>query len=440
VAEPPASRTLLRHVDFLKLWGGQSVSELGSQVTVLAMPLTAVIVLHATPFEVGALNAMLMAPFLLIGLPAGAIVDRLRMRRVLVVSDICRMLVLGSIPVVAAFGTLTMFQLYVVAFVAGALTVFFDVAYQSYLPVLIDRDQLVDGNAKLTSTSQIAGVAGPALGGALVSAVGAATAIAADASSYLLSVISLLAIRRADPVPAPTSGPVLSTLVGEVREGLRFVLRHPKLRYIAACTGIGNFATDVSFAVLTVYMVRVLHLSPARIGLLFAVGGVAGFLGAVTVGRIIKRIGVGWTTIGGAIGSSLGGLAIPLATPGWRAWWIAVGMAFFWLFATIYNVAQVSLRQALCPPRLLGRMNATMRFLVWGPMPIGALIGGALGASIGLRPTLWVAGAVGLIAPMSVTFSSIRHQREIPDIDHDEPDVIPEVEASPIGPLPEVTA
>ena len=426
--------SLLRNANFVKLWVGQSVSELGSQITNLAMPLTAVIVLHAKTFEVGALEAALMLPFLLFGLPAGAIVDRMRMRRVLIVSDAARMLVLGSIPVAAAFGDLTLLQLFIVAFVAGVLTVFFDVAYQSYLPSLIERADLTDANAKLTSTTQIASVAGPALGGALVSAVGAATAIAADAASYLVSVISLIAIRAPDIKPEVSSGPIFRTLAGEIREGVHFVFRQPMLRMIAGCTGAANLATGIGFAVLTVYMVRSLHMSPALIGVMFAIGGVAGLVGALVTTRVIRWIGVGWTVIVGAIGSCFGGVALALSTPGGGIWWIAAGLSLISLFGIVYNVAQVSLRQALTPPRLLGRMNATMRFLVWGTVPIGALIGGALGTTIGLRPTLWIAAGLGFIPPLFVIFSPVRKQQTIPS-DHVEADIEP----SAIGPLPKMS-
>jgi predicted MFS family arabinose efflux permease len=323
-------------------------------------------------------------------------------------------------------------QLFIVAFVTGVLTVFFDVAYQSYLPALIKREELTDGNAKLTSTQQIASVAGPALGGALVSAVGAATAIAADAASYVISVVSLVFIHKEDVKPEVRGGPIVHNLVEDVREGLHFVFGQPMLRNIAGCTGTANLCTDMSSAVLTVYMVRELHLSPAKIGLLFAIGGIAGVVGALLTNRAITRLGVGWSVIVGAVGASVAGFGLPLATPGHGVWWIAASMGTFWLFCVLYNVAQVSLRQALTPPRLQGRMNATMRFLVWGTMPIGALLGGALGASIGLRPTLWVAAAVGVIPPLFVVFSPVRRQKTIPT-DHIEANIEP----SAVGPVVE---
>jgi len=407
--------SLLRHGDFLKLWWGQAVSELGSGITMLALPLVAITTLHATAFQVGALNAVEMAPFLLIGLPAGTIVDWLRRRQVMVVADFGRMLALGSIPVTAAFGRLTLAQLYAVAVVAGTLTVLFDVAYQSYLPVLVPRAQLADGNSKLAATQQLANVSGPAIGGALVSAVGAATAIAADAASYLASVLSLLWIRR--PEAAPTRDDELSRLRAlrrDTAEGLRYVVRHRTLRMIAACTGSSNLANAMAGAVLVLYMVRKLHLSAAAIGAIFAVGSVAGVVSAVVAGRLLRLGGIGRMTVAGAFMFAVGGVFIPLATRGAGALWIVAGLTTVGFGGIVYNIGQVSYRQAITPDRLLGRMNATMRFMVWGTLPVGALIGGALGSAIGLRPTLWVAAALGLVSPFFVFASPLRRVRALP--------------------------
>ncbi len=429
----PAPGSLLRHRDFLLLWSGQTVSELGSQISLLAIPLVAVITLRATTFEVGALEGVQMAPFLLIGLPAGAIVDWLPMRPVMIAADAVRLLALGSVPIAGALGGLTLAQLYAVAFVAGTMTVFFDVAYQSYLPTLVGREHLTDGNAKLIATQQIASIAGPAASGALVGAVGAATAVAADAASYFVSVLSLAGIRRGGYQPKPREGRLFEVLCRDVAEGMRYVLRDPMLRQIAGCTGSSNLTSSMAFAVLTVFMVRRLHLTPAQIGGLFAIGSVAGLLGALLAGRICRRIGYGPAIVVSVGISSLGGLVLPLAGRGAAALLIGLALAVFWFFAVVYNVGQVSLRQTITPDRLLGRMNATMRFLVWGTMPVGALVGGALGASLGLRTTLWVAGGVGLVSPLFVLFSPVRRLRELPESPvADEPDLLPSAE----GPVP----
>jgi predicted MFS family arabinose efflux permease len=249
--------------------------------------------------------------------------------------------------------------------------------------------------------------------------------------SYIFSVASLLAIRHPEQAPEPRAGSALAGLLADTKEGWRFVTRHPMLRKIAACTGTSNLTGDLGFAVITVFMVRSLHMSPARIGLVFAIGSVAGLVGALIARRVIDRIGVGPTIIASAIVTSLGGLAIPLASPGAGVTWIVVGFAIFWVGAVTYNVAQVSLRQAITPAAMLGRMNATMRFMVWGPMPIGALIGGALGQTIGLRSTLWVSAIGSLFAPLWVIFSPVRRQHEIPALDV----ARPTLEPSPAGPV-----
>src|SRR3954452_5211830 len=222
--------TLWHHPDFLKLWGGQAVSRLGSQVSLLALPLIAITVLNATTFEVGLLSAAEFAPFIVVGLPAGVIVDRLSKRPILIVADVGRLLALASVPVAYELDLLTLGQLYAVAFVTGVLTVFFDVAYQSYLPVLVARDQLVDGNAKLSVSDSAATVIGPSVAGALIDLAGAALAVIADAVSFAISAVSLMLIRTPEsPPPRRTAGEGAERpgMRAEIAEGLGYVLRHP---------------------------------------------------------------------------------------------------------------------------------------------------------------------------------------------------------------------
>ena len=282
---PPADRTrgLFHHRDFRRLWIGDAVSQLGSQVSFLALPLVAVNTLHATAFEVGALTACETAAFLLVGLPAGAWCDRVRRRPILIAADIGRALTLGSVPVAALMHKLTIAQLFVVALLTGVLTVFFDVAYQSYLPELVSNDQLVDGNGKLEATRAVSQIAGPSLGGFLVQALKAPYAVAADALSFLWSAAWVTAIRAREPEPAK---PEQRNLGKEIGEGLRFVLGHPILRKIAGCTGSFNLCSSATFALEILFLVRFVHLSPGGIGLLFSVGSVGALLGALTSGRI----------------------------------------------------------------------------------------------------------------------------------------------------------
>jgi MFS family permease len=412
-----AGRTLWRHRDFLLLWSGQTVSEMGSAVTLLALPLTAVVVLRATTFQVGLLTAAATLAFALIALPAGAIVDRRPKRRLMVWCDLARMLIIGSVPVAAALGVLTLGQLYAVAITSGVGTVFFDVAYQSYLPVLIAKKDLVEGNGKLGATQSFAQLIGPGLGGGLVGLFGAARAMAADAISYAVSVASLLAIRTREEVP-PRPGQ-RQKLRAEIAEGLSFVLRHPILRKIVACTGTANLFGSMATALEIIFLVRVLHVRPAATGLLIAVASLGGVAGGVLASRLTRLIGSARIIWFSMLVLGLPQLLVPLAEPGWLVALFLIGFAGFAFSAVIYNVAQVSYRQAICPPRLLGRMNAAVRWVVWGTLPLGGLLGGALGTWLGVRATLWIAFAGSWAAGWWVFFSPLRGLRDIPELEVD---------------------
>jgi MFS family permease len=393
--------SLWRHRDFRRLWGGETVSELGSQVSLVAIPLLAVRILHASPFEMGVLTASSTAAFLVVGLPAGVWVDRLSHRSVMIAADVGRLLAMGSIPVAYALGSLGLPQLYAVALAAGVFTVFFDVAYQSYLPTLVGLEAVTEGNAKLSTSAQVAQVAGPSVAGGLVQAFGSAVAVTADAASFAFSAVAITAIRSRTP---PLHVPERRGMRREIAEGLRFVWGHRLLRAIAATTATANFFGGIVTAIEIVFLVRVVHVEPAVIGLILACGGAGGVLGAVTAARIAAWIGGARATIVG-IACTAGMLLLPLSTTASAPWLFSVGWFISGFGAVLYNVNQVSFRQRLCPPALLGRMNATMRFIVWGVLPIGALIGGVLGQKVGLRPTLWV-GAVGGVSAIGWLLAS----------------------------------
>src|SRR4051794_6117198 len=245
-------RSLWHHRDFLKLWGGQAVSRLGSQVSLLALPLIAITVLKATTFEVGLLSAAEFAPFILVGLPAGVVVDRLAKRPLLIMADVGRLLALGSVPIAYELGALTIAQLYIVAFVSGVLTVFFDVAYQSYLPVLVTRAELVEGNAKLSVSDSAATVIGPSVAGALIDLAGAALAVIADAATFALSAVALVLVRTREPADDDDrDAPARPGMRSEIAEGMGYVLRHPLLRPIACSTATSNLFSSMGVAVLT---------------------------------------------------------------------------------------------------------------------------------------------------------------------------------------------
>jgi MFS family permease len=414
--------SLWRHGDFMKLWAGQTISQIGSQVTFLALPLAAILLFGATPFEVGVLGTLQFLPFLLLGLPIGVWVDRLRRKPVLVIADMGRFVVLGSIPLAYALDALTLAHLYVAAFVTGVLTVFFDVAYAAYLPSLIDRDRLVEGNSKLEISRSGAHLIGPGVGGILVEAITAPVAILADAASYLGSVLFLLLIEKREPPIEPPAEP--PRMVVQIREGLRYVFGHTLLRPIVVCTALLNLADGLGFAVLILFALRPLALSPGAIGILLALGHSGFLVGAYLAGRSARRFGVGPAVIGAGVVLGLGYGVVPLAT---RSTAIPVLLVFGLLASVggaIYNVNVRSLIQSITPERMLGRTVATARVVVWGTIPLGSFVGGILGSRIGLRPTLWVSAGFAVVAFLFPLLSPVRRLHEMPTLSPSDTDAV----------------
>ena len=406
---------LWRHPEFVKLWTGQTVSQFGSQVSQLAIPLAAALVLNASPAQMGLLGAFEFAPFLLLSLFAGVWVDRMYRRPVLIIADVARAALLGSIPVAALLGVLRIEQLFVVGLLTGVGTVFFDVAYQSYLPVLVSREHLVEGNSKLEVSRSVAQIAGPGLGGALVQLITAPIAVLVDAVSFVASVMSLLLIRQPEPPPVGRDGNTAS-IWKELREGLEVVLGNPLLRSIAGCTGTSNLFNNAMMAVYVLYVTRELGLQPAAVGLIFAIGGPGALLGAISAAQLAKRFGLGRTIIGSVAVGGMANLLIPFAS-GPALLITAMLMAPMFVgsaASTIYNINQVSLRQAITPDRVQGRMNASMRFIVWGTIPIGALLGGALGQTLGIWPTILLMVLCELLSPFWILLSPVRQLQTQP--------------------------
>ncbi|MFZ3475004.1 MFS transporter [Streptomyces sp. 4.24] len=404
----------MRLRDFRMLLAGAATGQLGAQVTLVALPLVAVLELDAPAFQVGLLTAAETAAFLVVGLPAGALTDRMRKRTLMIRADLVRAVAMASIPVAALAHVLTMAQLYAVALVTGVATVFFDVAHQSYLPQILPRDQLVAGNGALETVRSTAQVTGPGVGGGLVQLVGAHFAVIADALGYVLSALFLLRIKQPEEGPEPDPAPGRS-LRKEIGEGVRFVFGHPLLRVIALTTGLANFCTAVLMATQTVHLVRVVGLEPGGLGLVLSASAVGGLLGALCAGRLAARLGQARVILLSVLVTGPFALLWPLSGPGLPgAALFAAGSAVVSFGAVVYNIAQVSFRQGLCPPRLLGRMNATLRFLMWGTLPLGALLGGALAQSYGSRTALaWC--AVGILAvPLPLLLSPLRRMRDLP--------------------------
>ena len=399
---------LWRDREFLKLWGGQSISELGSQVSQLALPTVAILLLGATPLQVGLLTACEFVAFPTLGLVAGVYADRLRRRPIMIACDLARMVALASVPIAFTLHVLFMPQLYVVALITGVGTVFFDVSYQSYLPALISRADLVEGNTKLQVSGSAAQMAGPALAGFLIQLIGAARAVAVDAASFLVSVLSLWWIRRPEPAPQPALEVGRRGFRFEMWEGIRFVFGNPTIWKIAGSTSTSNLGSSIFFAVYLIFAYRVLHLSPGVVGVIFGAGAVGGLLGALSASWVARRIGLGPTLLVTIVSGGFAAILVPLAQFGFAVPLLLAASLVASFTNPVYNVNQVSLRQAITPDRVQGRMNATVRTVIWGTMPIGALIGGVIGNTYGLTPALYTGAVVWILAGFWILLGPIR--------------------------------
>jgi len=409
------SSGLWRNPDFLKLWTGQSISELGSQVSGLAIPLLAALSLHASAFQFSLLGVLGFLPFILFALPAGVWVDRLRRRYILIVGDAARAVLLALIPILWALHELQVWHLLVLEFLIGIFTVFFDVAYQSYLPALIEREDLIDGNSKLQLTASVASVSGPPIAAGLMAVVGAANAILADCASFVASTLFMISMRHRETPPKPEPGQKHPKMWPQVKEGLNWVARHPWLRSIAMCTGTSNFFSTLSNAILILYMARALELSKIEIAIVFVASPLGSIVAGLVTNRVNRWIGVGPTILATISVSSVAGLCYPLAPQSFPLPLLMAGGALFGFGAVSYNITQVSLRQAITPERLQGRMNAAMRWIVWGTIPLGTLLGGALATWFSLRTALWVGGLGNMLAILPIAFSSVLKVREMPE-------------------------
>jgi MFS family permease len=401
-----------RQRDFGLLWGGQTVSEIGSAVTTLALPTLAIFAFHAGPAAVGLMVASERVPFPIVALFAGAIVDRVRRRPVMVTCNLARVLILAAIPILSATGGLRLWQLYVAAAAMGVFTVFFDIAYMAYVPGLVEPDQLLEANSRLQVTWSTAQLVGPGLGGLLVQAVGAARAVLVDSLSFVVSTITVLSIRRREPEPSSTG----RHLLAEVGEGLRHVFGIPVLRAQLLCMSAALVFAHAYEAPLYVFAYTRLHLSPGLLGAMLASQGFGALLGSVVGSRIIAGLGVGRTV---AIGN---GTAIALIALLPLAVYVPPAALMFPVFiigsglGTAGDIAQVTLRQALSPARLQGRMSAVFRTFFWGAWPIGNLLGGVLAAAIGASTTLWITALVGGAAFLTIRFTPLWQVRGFPAV------------------------
>lgn len=403
---------LTRHRDFMLLWSGQTVSQVGSQVTVLALPLVAIVILKASTFEVGLLSAATTSAYLLVALPVGVLADRVSRRRLMLVSNLAQFAIIGSVPLADMAGVLTLGQMYAVALIASVFSVVFSVSYTSYLPSVVGEDRLVEANGKLSTTQSVAQIAGPGFGALLVGLLGAALAMSADALSYLVSAACLLTIRSREPASA--APPRRQPLRGQIADGLRYVLRDPILRNGVAWSGTANFFVIMVETLGPVFLVRTLHLHAAYVGVLLALGAVGGVAGGMLSSPLSRRFGsarMAWISM---TVISLPGLLIPLARPGAWTLLFAVGWISWTFGSTICGVALVSYQQATCPAEMRGRVAATARWINWGTLPLGGLACGVLGSVLGVRATLWLAVIGGCCSGLWLYFSPLRGMRDIP--------------------------
>lgn len=399
--------------DFRTLFSAAVLSQLGTNVGYVAVPLIAVGALDASPGEVGALAALSTLAFLLIGLPAGAWVDRLPQRRMLIVADAVRGLLLASVPVAWWCDALTLAQLYAVVLLSGCATVFYDVTGQSILPRFVGRDGLVPANAAMVSLMAVTNVAGRGAGGGLVQLLTAPLAVAVTAVSHLASAVRLLGLKEA-AAPAAPADRVREPLRTQIATGVRHVLGNKELRALALSASLTNLGSQILNTMMPVLFVRELGLSAGVLGLYWAAGGVGLLLGARCARAVAARLGFGRTLGLAGLVLAPAGLLVPLVGPGPWLWIAGAGWLCAMFKTGMDNVLGVSLRQRMTPDTLLGRMNATFRFLLTGAIAIGAAVSGLLGELVGLHATLWVGGSLLACAFLPVFLSPVRARRALP--------------------------
>lgn len=425
---------LWQNRDFLKFWSGETISLFGSQITALALPLVAALAFEATAFQMGLLNASHSVPYLLVTLFAGVWIDRNRRRPILIGANLGRALLLGVIPVCYGLGVLRLEYLYIIIFLFGLLTVAFELAYTAYVPSLVDREGLVEANSKLQGSASVAEVSGPGLAGVLVSLLTAPVAIAFDAVSFLLSALLLSRIQKAEPAPLHRGGQ--GSLFREMGEGLRRVYANPYLRAIAGEAATFNLFSNMTWSIMLLYLTRELQLGPVVLGVVLGSASLGSLTGSLSAQWLGRRFGTGPAIVGSMIMACAAPLLVPLANgPHQIVLPIIAGSLFVGgMGVTISVVHVVSLRQAITPAHLMGRIAASYRFLSLGIAPIGAFLGGLLGSQMGLRPTLLMAALGTLTALGWVLFSPVPALRQLPTERSDSSEPLPEPVSAGLAP------
>jgi predicted MFS family arabinose efflux permease len=403
---------LLRHRDFRLLWIGESTSTLGSAISGIALPLVAVVVLHAGAFAMGLLAAVGWVPALVFGLPAGAWVDRCRRRRVMLACNAAGVLLMASVPVVDWLGFLSVGYLLAVALLIGIVAVFNSPAFQAFLPSIVARKDLGEANSKLSASNQVALMSGSSLAGLIAEAFGAVTGMLLDAVSYLVALLCLVRIPNAEDKPKPAGPP--RTFWQDIAAGIRFLAHDPYMRIIALCASLENLLLTGAQALLVLFLVDVAHVRFGAVGLLMVADSVGGLTGAMVARKIARRIGTARTLLVVAITTAPFGLLIPLTTGGWGIIFFVLGLGVPAAGMVTCGIVSSTFRQSYCPLDMQGRISTTAMVLVYGSMPIGALIGGVLGATIGIRTTLWIMLGSLAAAKFLRFIGPIKSQRDLP--------------------------
>ncbi|MGC1213746.1 MAG: MFS transporter [Micromonospora sp.] len=408
-----AAPSLWSRRDFWRIVVGQVSTQLGTDVTSIAFPLTAVLILHASPFELGLLVAIQNGAFLVVGLPTGVWLDRRRLRPTLIATDLVRCAALVSVAAMAALSQLTMGFLMAVAAVMSVMRVVFEIGYQSYLPTIVSREQLVQGNSTVEAVRASGQVAGSGLGGWLTQLLGAANALLIDAVSYLVSAVCLWTVRTREERPARTAE---RGVLHQAWEGVAYVLANPVLRAIAATSALSNLFFTAATALTILFLVETVGFRAGVAGMLLSAASAATLVGAALATPLARRVGsarIIWLSVA-ATGPV--NLLIPLTEKDWRVVLFLIAVTVSGAGQIVYAITQVSYRQALVPKAILNRVNASMRFLVMGALPLGGLLGGALGSAVGVRPTLLAIGVGLALSPLPLVFSPLRRARDLEDL------------------------
>jgi hypothetical protein len=402
-----------RGSNFWTYWAASAISGAGSSVTAVALPLTAISVLHASALEVAGVTAAGYVAWLLIGLPAGVISQRLPLRGVQVGMDLVRFAAIASVPLAWYAGALTVLQLAVVALAVSLANVLFDVSNSTYLPSIVPREQLASRNSLTSATHATTELAGPSLGGLLVQVAGAVPALLVDAVSYLASALLL----RSLP-PRHVDRPDAWPRVGEmIREGWDFVVRHPVMRPSMFCATTVNFVCGGLLALVPLYLDRELHVSPFLVGLLLATEGAGSLVGAAITPGVVRRCGSGAAVRGASVAAAMAVVLLPLAQGSVGVVLFAIGNAGFAAGVVVFSICTRTHRQVASPPALLSRVMATVRFVSWGAIPLGSLFAGALAATVGIRPALASMCALTAVTPAATFLSKLRSVTALEELD-----------------------